>query len=140
YEGGHRVPFIVRWPGQVQPGSESDQLIGQIDLMATFAELFDAKLEPSQGEDSVSLLTVLRGTAEGPVRQSIISQSINGSFAIRDRQWKLALCPGSGGWSSPRPGRDTYADLPDFQLFNLKEDPGETTNLVQLDQHRLRVA
>lgn len=138
YEGGHRVPMIVRWPGEVKAGSESDQLIGQIDFMATFAEMLGAKLEPTQGEDSVSFLSALRGTAKKPIRDSIISQSINGSFAIRDGQWKLALCPGSGGWSSPRPGRKTYADLPDFQLYNLADDPGEETNLVE--KHPERVA
>lgn len=138
YEGGHRVPFIVRWPGQVKAGSESDQLIGQIDFMATFTELLGMRLEASQGEDSFSFLAVMHGNADKPIRESIVSQSINGSFAIRDGQWKLALCPGSGGWSSPRPGRETYADLPDFQLYNLADDPGEETNLV--DQHPERVA
>ncbi|MEX0791485.1 MAG: arylsulfatase [Pirellulaceae bacterium] len=138
YEGGHRVPLIVRWPGQVKAGSESDQLIGQTDFMATFAEMLGAKLEPTQGEDSVSFLPVLRATAEKPIRESIISQSINGSFAIRDGQWKLALCPGSGGWSFPRPGKETHADLPDFQLYNLADDPSEETNLVE--QHPERVA
>ncbi len=130
YEGGHRVPFLVRWPARVKAGNVSDQLIGQFDFLATFADLLGASLPPEAGEDSVSFLPVLLGTAEGPVRTSLISQSINGSFTIRDGAWKLALCPGSGGWSAPRPGRDDHTGLPDFQLFNLAEDPGETRNLV----------
>ncbi|MCO6459726.1 MAG: arylsulfatase [Pirellulaceae bacterium] len=138
YEGGHRVPFLVRWPGQVKAGTVSDQLIGQIDFLATFAELLGAALPEDAGEDSVSFLPVLTGTAAGPLRDSIVSQSINGSFAIRDGQWKLALCPGSGGWSAPRPGRDDASGLPKFQLYDLASDPGEKNNLV--GEHPERVA
>jgi arylsulfatase A-like enzyme len=138
YEGGHRVPFIVRWPAKVKAGSVSDQLVGQLDLMATFAELTGVTLPATAGEDSVSFLPVLTGTASAPIRSSIVSQSINGSFAIRDGQWKLALCPGSGGWSAPRPGKDDHSKLPPFQLYDLSKDPGETTNLA--DQHPDRVA
>ena len=138
YEGGHRVPFIVRWPGKVKAGSVSDQLIGQFDFMATFAELVGATLPPTAGEDSVSFLPALLGKSTGPIRSSLISQSINGNFAIRDGDWKLALCPGSGGWSFPRPGKDDQSTLPEFQLYNLKDDPGEATNLIA--RHPDRVA
>ncbi len=138
YEGGHRVPFLVRWPAKVKAGTVSDQLIGQIDFMATFADQLGVALPPGAGEDSVSFLPALLGTDTGPIRNSIISQSINGSFAIRDGAWKLALCPGSGGWSAPRPGKDDHSGLPEFQLFDLASDPGETTNLV--DQHPERVS
>lgn len=137
YEGGHRVPLIVRWPARVQAGSVSDQLIGQFDFMATFAELLGIRLPEDAGEDSVSFLPVLLGTADDPVRTSLVSQSVNGSFAIRDGQWKLALCPGSGGWSFPRPGRDNDSELPRYQLFDLASDPGEQTNLA--DRHPDRV-
>lgn len=67
----------------------------------------------------------------------MISQSINGSFAIRDGQWKLALCLGSGGWSFPRPGRDDRGGLPAFQLYDLASDPGEQTNLVDMHANRV---
>jgi len=130
YEGGHRVPFLVRWPGKVKARSVSDQLVGQIDFMATFAEMLGEKLPNTAGEDSVSFLPVLRGSASKPIRTSIISQSIHGNFAIRDGDWKLALCPGSGGWSAPRPGQDDQRGLPEYQLFDLKADPGEKTNLM----------
>ena len=138
YEGGHRVPFIARWPAKVKAGTVSGQLIGQIDFMATFAELIGTPLPATAGEDSVSFLPALLGTDTAPIRDHIISQSINGNFAIRDGAWKLALCPGSGGWSAPRPGKDDQSKLPEFQLYDLATDPGETKNLVA--NHPERVA
>jgi arylsulfatase A-like enzyme len=137
YEGGHRVPFLVRWPAKVKAGTVSDTLVGQIDLLATMADLMDAKLPDGAGEDSFSFVPVLSGEGPGP-RTSIVSQSINGSFAIRDGQWKLLLCPGSGGWSFPKPGADDTSGQPEFQLYDLATDPGEKTNLVE--QHPDRVA
>ncbi len=129
YEGGHRVPFLARWPAKVEAGSRTDQLVGQIDLLATAAEITGASLPEDGGEDSVSFLPVLLGTAEEPIRDSIVSQSIGGQFAIRSGDWKLCLCPGSGGWSNPRPNSPGIAALPPIQLFNLAEDPGEENNL-----------
>ena len=129
YEGGHRVPFVARWPARIKSGTRTDQLIGQIDLLATAAEIVGAKLGPNEGEDSVSFLPALLDQQAGPVRTSIVSQSIGGQFAIRDGDWKLCLCPGSGGWSAPRPGRVDMTKMPSVQLFNLAEDPGEQNNL-----------
>jgi arylsulfatase A len=137
YEGGHRVPFLARWPARVKAGTVSDQLVGQIDFLATFAELLGAELPGDAGEDSVSFLPALLGTDEGPLRSSIVSQSINGSFAIRDGAWKLLLCPGSGGWSFPRPGADDHSGLPEFQLYDLATDPGEKNNLVAAHPERV---
>jgi len=127
YEGGHRVPFVVRWPGRVKPGV-SAALVGQIDFMATFAELVGATVPSAMAEDSVSFLPVLLGM-KTESRQGIVSQSINGSFAIRDGQWKLILCPGSGGWSLPKPGSKEEVGLPQVQLFDLSQDVGEIHNL-----------
>ena len=129
FEGGHRVPFVVRWPGQVKSGSRSDQLIGQLDLLATAAEIVGARVGKKGGEDSLSFLPVLLGKATGPRRTSIVSQSIGGQFAVRDGDWKLCLCPGSGGWSEPRPGRVDLSKMPPVQLYNLADDPGESQNL-----------
>ncbi len=137
FEGGHRVPFLVRWPGKVKAGSVADQLVGQIDFMATFADLLGKELPETAAEDSVSFLPVLLGEEGGEPRNSIVSQSINGSFAIRDGQWKLLLCPGSGGWSAPRPGADDTSGLPDFQLYDLAADPGEKNNLVAAHPDRV---
>lgn len=138
YEGGHRVPFLVRWPARVEAGAVSDQLVGQFDLLATVADLLGEPLPDDAGEDSVSFLPALFGEATGPIRDSLVNQSANGSFAIRDGSWKLLLCPGSGGWSAPRPGRHDTSGLPDFQLYDLSTDPGEENNLVA--DHPERVA
>jgi arylsulfatase A len=136
YEGGHRVPFLTRWPGKVKAGSRTAQLVGQIDLLATVAEIVGATVDENAAEDSVSFLPVLLGKDTTAIRTSIVSQSIGGQFAVRDGEWKLCLCPGSGGWSAPRPGQVDLSKEPSLQLFNLADDPGETTNLQaeQLDR------
>lgn len=136
FEGGHRVPFIVRWPGKVKPGSVSPQLVGQIDFLATFADALGVPVPAGAGEDSVSFLPALLAR-DGGQRQTLVSQSVNGSFAFRDGSWKLALCPGSGGWSAPKPGSKEEKGLPEFQLYDLAQDPGEKTNLAA--QHPERV-
>jgi len=129
YEGGHRVPFLVRWPGHVPAGRTSAEPIYQGDLLATCAGIVKAVLPDPAGEDSVSLLPVLRGEKlDAPLHEALVHHSINGSFAVRQGPWKLCLCPDSGGWSEPRPGR-APAGSPPFQLFNLMDDPAETTNL-----------
>lgn len=129
YEGGHRVPFIVRWPGVVAPGSKSSVTICHTDLFATCAEIVGQKTPDNAGEDSASILPALRGGAE-PVHEAVVHHSAQGAFAIRQGPWKLCLCPGSGGWSYPKPGKDNTDDLPQVQLFDLSSDLAETKNLV----------
>ncbi len=129
FEGGHRIPFFVRWPGQVKPGSKSDQTICLTDFMRTAAEIVGVKLPDSSAEDSASLLPALRAQAGAPLHEAVVHHSINGSFAIRQGKWKLALCPGSGGWSKPRPGVDDQSKLPAVQLFDLETDIGEQRNV-----------
>ena len=133
FEGGHRVPLLVRWPGRVAPGSTCDQLVGLVDVLATCADLLGVRLPDNAGEDSVSFLPALVGTAQGPLREALVHHSINGSFAIRQGRWKLALCPDSGGWSAPRPGSAEARRLPPVQLYDLAADVGERTNLQ--DRH-----
>jgi arylsulfatase A-like enzyme len=129
FEGGLRVPLVARWPGKIAAGTKSEQLVCQSDLLATVAELVGAKLPAEAGEDSISFLATLRqGRAGG--RDHLVSHSINGSFAIRRGQWKLLLCPDSGGWSAPRPGSKQSDGLPSMQLFNLDDDLGEQNNLA----------
>lgn len=135
FEGGHRVPFLVRWPGKVRAGSESDQLACLVDFMATFAEIAGVR---HTGEDSVSLLDALTETARGPLRSEVIHHSINGSFAIRQGDWKLCLCPGSGGWSDPKPGSDVTKTLPPIQLYDMKTDSAETQNRERDEPERVR--
>jgi hypothetical protein len=90
------------------------------------------RLPDNAGEDSVSLLPALLETADKPLHEAVVHHSINGSFAIRQGDWKLALCPDSGGWSAPRPGKGD-ASLPPLPLYNLKTDIAEKRNLC--DSH-----
>ena len=129
YEGGHRVPFIVRWPGHIKPGRASGELICLTDVLATCADIVDAKLPDGAGVDSVSLLPAWLGRADKPLHEALVHHSVNGSFAIRQGRWKLALCPDSGGWSEPRPGRDDTKGLPPVQLFDLQTDIRERENV-----------
>ncbi len=130
WEGGHRVPFIVRWPGTVKPGSSCSQLVHQADLLATIADILDLSMPPDAGEDSYSLLPLLIGE-NNPVREHAVSASISGVPSLRLGAWKLILTRGSGGWS---PGGD---EAP-FQLYKLDSDIGETENLA--DEYPERVA
>ena len=130
YEGGHRVPLIVKWPGVVAPGTTSRTAVGLVDVLATLAELVGQPLGNDAGEDSVSFVPLLR-QPEVPFerRSALVFQSGNGSLAIRDGRWKLCLAPGSGGLSAPVPGSADERGLPSVQLFDLETDPGEKTNL-----------
>ena len=128
YDGGHRVPFFVRWPGMVKPGSTSDRLVCLTDVFRTCAEVVGVSVADAAGEDSVSILPTLRSESQ-PARSPVVHHSINGSFAIRDGNWKLCLCPGSGGWSAPRPGKDDQTKLPPVQLYDMAADIGERTNI-----------
>ena len=129
WDGGHRIPFIVRWPGRVKTGAACNQLVCLTDLLATCAELNGVKLPGNAGEDSVSILPALLGTARGPLRESVVHHSISGRFAIRQGDWKLELCPGSGGWGQPGDPAAKAAGAPEVQLYDLAKDPAEQHNL-----------
>ena len=112
YEGGHREPFVARWPGKIKPGSTSDQVICLNDLFATCAEILGKDLPPDAAEDSVSILPALLGKDKGPIREATVHQAPAG-LAIRRGDWKLiALRSGTK------------------ELYNLKDDLGETRNLI----------
>ncbi len=130
FEGGHRVAFIAQWPEKIKADSQSTQLICTTDLLATCADIVGADYPDNAGEDSVSILPALLGKNKSPLREAVVHHSINGSFAIRKGDWKLSFCPGSGGWSDPRPGRADMTGLPENQLYNLAKDRSETNNLV----------
>lgn len=123
WEGGHRVPFIIRWPGKVKPGTICNQLVHQADIMATFADVLNTKLADDQGEDSFSLIPLLLGD-EKPIRENSVSASIQGVPATRKGSWKYIPAPGSGGWGK---GGDQSQPV---QLYDLSVDLGETTNLA----------
>lgn len=131
FEGGHRIPFLVRWPKEVEAGSKTSQTVCLTDLMATFSKINGYQLQDDEGEDSYDILPILKGEVKQPIREATVHHSINGSFAIRQGQWKLIMCPGSGGWSPPIPAEAKASkELPDLQLYDLSNDPGETSNLV----------
>jgi arylsulfatase A-like enzyme len=128
WDGGHREPFLVRWPGIVKPGARSDSMICLSDFIATCADILGVKLPGHAAEDSVSFLATLRDPAT-PVRQVIVHHSGEGYFAIRDGNWKLELCPGSGGWGKPSNTLAKKEHLPAVQLYDLSKDIGETNNV-----------
>ena len=122
WDGGHRIPFIARWPGKVKAGGRSDQIVCLDDLMATCADILGVKLPDNAGEDSVSLLSALLGKDTAPLREAIVHHSIFGNFGIRQGQWKLDLCTGSGGW------RNVQVTKAPGQLYDMSKDIGERTD------------
>jgi arylsulfatase A len=131
WEGGHRLPFIVRWPGRVKAGTVSDQTICFTDLLATFADICGTKLPAGAGPDSFSLLPVLEGRQpEGqPIRGPIVMRAGSSSaMMIRSGPWKLINQLGSGGFSQPKTIKPEPG-APAGQLYNLRNDLSETNNL-----------
>ncbi len=129
FEGGHRIPFVAKWPGQIKPGSTCDETICLADLIATAADIVDYKLPDNAGEDSVSILPALLGKNKTPLREATVHHSAHGYFSIRKGKWKLLLSPGSGGWSYPREDRPEIKDFPPVQLYDLEKDIEEKSNL-----------
>lgn len=136
WEGGHRIPLIVRWPGKVRPGSTSRQLTSLTDVMATVAEVVEAALPEGAAEDSFSMLPALLGRDTGPIRPYLLQQAFGGArtLSIRRGNWKYLDHAGSGGNRYDSPGLKPFAipeTAPDApgQLYDLAADPGETTNL-----------
>ncbi len=116
WEGGHRVPFIVRWPGQIEPGTSTDRLICLTDIMATCANVIGANVPATAGEDSFDMLPVFRGKTRRPVRKAIVHHDRWGRFGIRRGPWKLII----------------YAEKdkdPTFELYNVDVDWAETRDL-----------
>ena len=127
WEAGHRVPFFVRWPGEVAKGSRCDATICLTDLMATCAEVVGEKLTGAMGEDSFSFLPHTRGGRPAEPRPPVIHHSSNGMFAIRAGEWKLVAGNGSGGRQRPR-GKPFARP---YGLFDLAEDIAESNNLIE---------
>ncbi len=151
WEAGHRMPFLVRWPGRVEPGSLSDQTICFTDLLATFASMLGTELPADAGPDSFDFLPVLFGKqpTNQPIRKSLAMAAGNGTMTLRSGPWKLITALGSGGFSKPRrihaePGG------PSGQLYHLGRDPSESQNLyleetetvarLQQELHRITTA
>ncbi|WP_372935477.1 arylsulfatase [Seonamhaeicola sp.] len=133
WEGGHRIPFIVKWPGVIEAGSENDKLICQTSLMATCAEITGAQVPENAGVDSYSILSMLKDKNAETNHKLVVHHSINGKFSIRSKKWKLELTPGSGGWSNPKDKKARELNLPEIQLYDMETDQSETTNVY--DKH-----
>jgi len=131
WEGGHRVPFIARWPGNIKPATSSDETICLTDFLATFAAMTGAKLPSNAGEDSYNILPALLGDDyKKPIREATIHHSSHAIYAIRQGDWKLIVgTDGSGGWVFPTDERNGNVMETLGQLYNLKEDPSEKKNL-----------
>lgn len=129
YEGGHRVPFLMRWPNIIEEGRKVNQPVCQTDLLATFADIIGEELPDDAGEDSYSLLPAMKSDQFNlPLRGAVIHHSSAGYFAIRKGKWKLNMLRGSGGSLSPKLIEPEKGDPP-FELYNIENDPRETTNL-----------
>ena len=129
WEGGHRVPLIARWRENIRPGSRSDQLVCLTDLMATIASLTGTALLEDAGEDSLDFSSVLLGhKSKTGLRDTIVHHSADGTFAIRQGHWKLAMALGSRGFSLPKESVPKAGEA-EGQLYNLRDDPQEQHNL-----------
>ncbi len=129
YEGGHRMPLLVKWPNMIKEGSVSDEPVCLTDLMATIADIVGYQLPDDAAEDSVSNLPVwVADSYNKPLREATVHHSVNGSFSLRKGKWKLEMCPGSGGWSDPKPGEEPER-APAIQLYDLEADISEKVNV-----------
>ena len=138
WDGGHRIPFLIRWPGHIRPGAVSNELGSLCDLMATVAAITGQKLALDAGVDSFNLLPALLGTNKEPVRKAIVYHSVEGMFGIQEGNWMLAEALGSGGWiQRPFAGQfspshiDQVPGGPKGQLYDLASDPGQQDNVYQ---------
>ncbi|MDF1852472.1 MAG: arylsulfatase [Verrucomicrobiales bacterium] len=143
YEGGHRVPFIVKWPGQIEAGAESDEVVSQVDFAATFAEIIGYPLGNDVAIDSYNLLPVLKGEDyEKPLRTATVQNTNPSAFALRQGNWVL-IDAASGAAKKETPsylkrfGLEAYGKGNPGLLFNLAKDPRQSRNLY--DRHPERV-
>lgn len=154
WEGGHRVPLIVRWPGKVKAGTTSNQLIGNVDMLATFAALTDHKLDKAQQADSVNVLPAFVDEPEKQIRDHLILAPHKGThLSVRKGNWMYIPARGSGGFAGKKPGDHTFAgpaaasfvgsvnsdiedgkikkDAPSAQLYDLAADVNQTRNVYK---------
>ena len=154
WEGGHRVPFIARWPVKIAAGSVSDQLICQVDMLATIAALTGSQLTGADGPDSFNVLPVLTGTPEKPIRDHmVIAPSKKANLALREGRWVYIGAQGGGGFEDSKVGSHGFGgpaalkftseansdiedgklkpDAPSAQLYNLTTDPSQSRNVIR---------
>ena len=136
WEGGHRVPFIARWPGRIPKAQVSDQMTNTTDILATLASVVGYRLRDDQATDSFDMLPVMIGIQDPKksIRPHLLTQSFRGEFQIRKGKWKYLDHTGSDGNNYARGTMKKYAlaeTAPEApgQLYDLETDPGETRNL-----------
>ena len=142
YEGGHHVPFIIRWPGVIEPGSVSHALISQIDLMATFAAAIGFEIPEGQAIDSFNFLPYLKGGAKAP-RTQMVHNTRKEHYAVRDGDWVLIDAKtGYTGRAAPKEWLEKHNYPPDdgqpVKLYNLREDIGQRYNLAAKHPQRVK--
>lgn len=128
YDGGHRVPFIVKWPGKIKNGTSNSNTICMTDIFSTIADITESNNSENAGPDSYSFLALLKGQKIHE-RPPVIHHSVNGTFSIRHGKWKMIFSDGSGGRQKPvgKPFEKPY------QLYNVEKDPTENHNVI--DDH-----
>ncbi len=143
YEGGHRVPFIVSWPGKIRAGSRSDEVVSQVDFAATFAQIIGHKVRNEEAVDSYSILPILKGEKfQSPFRVATVQNTAKGKYALRQGNW--VLIDAATGAAKKEPefylqnfGLPTYPKDTPGLLYNLKEDPGQSQNRYQDEPERV---
>jgi arylsulfatase A len=161
WEGGHRVPFIARWPGKIDANSVSDQLISNIDMLATMAALTGQAVPKGEGPDSVNVLPALIDDPSQPIRDHLVlAASKRSHLALRSGNWIYINGKGGGGFTSPKVGTHSFGgaaalrfagevnsdvvdgkfkpDAPNEQLYDLRADPSQTTNVVREHPQRAK--
>lgn len=129
WDGGHRVPFIVRLPGIIEAGTQSLALICLTDFMPTVADISKISLPDDAAVDGFSFKNAFSSNKLNKTRPAVVHHSVYGKFSIRNGKWKLVLSPGSGGWSDPRDKKANEMGLPDIQLYDMEADIEERHNL-----------
>lgn len=131
WEGGHRIPFIVRWPAQVKAKSSCNETVCLSDFMATVGAITNQNIPNNVAEDSYNILPYLKEESKKAIREATVHHSIDGNFAIRKGKWKLEFAPGSGGWAAPRNTAAVKEGLPAIQLYDLNADISEKHNVYK---------
>lgn len=154
WEGGHRVPFIARWPGKIPAGSVSDQLVSNVDLVATLAALTQQELKEGEGPDSFNILPALTGEPPAPIRDHLVlAPSRRTHLSLRQDDWMYIPAQAGGGFGSPKLGTHPFGgppaihfageinsdiengklkpDAPKEQLYNLRDDLSQTRNVIR---------
>ena len=143
FEGGHRVPFIIRWPNKIKAGSHSDEVVNQVDFAATFARIIGYKLKDKEAIDSYNLLPVLQGeTFKSPLRVATVQNTNKGEYALRQGDWILINTASGAVKKEPVAylrhfGLASYPKDNPGLLYNLRNDPGQTKNRYNEEPERV---